>query len=88
MATKVKHRAHTHRHTAGRTTDILDGLNYRCLCEKKVELDRKTLNHKYFEDPCDIALGLSTDGFAPFKRRKHTAWPLVVFITFPLNFVS
>ena len=26
-----------------------------------------------------IALGLSTDGFAPFKRQKHTCWPLILF---------
>lgn len=80
MAAKMTYRAHTHRHIAGRTTDIFDGSNYRSLCGKKVELNGKTLDHKYFEDSRDIALGLSTDGFAPFKRRKHTAWPLVVFL--------
>jgi hypothetical protein len=80
MATKMKYRAHTHKHTVEKTTDIFDGSNYRSLFMKKVELDGKTLGHKYFEDPRDIALGLSTDGFAPFKRRKNTAWPLIVFI--------
>jgi hypothetical protein len=27
----------------------------------------------------DIALGLSNDGFRPFKSRKETCWPLIVF---------
>lgn len=79
MATKMKYRTHMHGHTTGKMTDIFDGLNYRRLCEK-VELDGKTLSHKYFEDSHDITLGLSTDGFAPFKWRKHTVWPLVVFL--------
>ena len=33
----------------------------------------------YFSDPRDIALGLSTDGFAPFRQRKMTAWPIIVY---------
>ena len=37
------------------------------------------MSHEYFSGPRDIALGLSTDGFAPFKRHKSTAWPLVLF---------
>ena len=33
----------------------------------------------FFSDPRDIALGFSTDGFGPFKKRNKTAWPLVMF---------
>ena len=33
----------------------------------------------FFSDECDIALGLSTDGFAPFKRRDTTCWPIILF---------
>ena len=33
----------------------------------------------FFSDPRDIALGLSTDGFGPFKKRTKTAWPLIIF---------
>lgn len=29
-------------------------------------------------DSHDLALGLSTDGFAVFKKRKHSAWPLIL----------
>ncbi|QRV84668.1 Transposase family tnp2 [Ceratobasidium sp. AG-Ba] len=37
------------------------------------------LPHRYFSSPTDIALGLSTDGFGPFKSRKQTCWPLLAF---------
>jgi len=30
-------------------------------------------------DHHDITLGFATDGFAPFKKRKHTAWILLIF---------
>ena len=33
----------------------------------------------FFSDPRDIALGLSKDGFGPFKKRTKTAWPLIIF---------
>jgi hypothetical protein len=33
----------------------------------------------FFSDPRDIALGLSTDGFGPFKHRTKTAWPIILF---------
>ncbi|QRW08839.1 Transposase family tnp2 [Ceratobasidium sp. AG-Ba] len=39
----------------------------------------KPLDHRYFSSPTDIALGLSADGVGPFKTRKRTCWPLVVF---------
>ena len=40
----------------------------------------KTILFFYFSDERDIALGLSTDGFAPFKRRDATCWPIILFI--------
>ena len=33
----------------------------------------------YFADPCDIALGLSTDGYRIFTCGQATAWPLIIF---------
>ena len=33
----------------------------------------------FFLDPQDIALGLSTDGFGPFKHHIKTAWPIILF---------
>ncbi|KAF7349606.1 hypothetical protein MSAN_01686300 [Mycena sanguinolenta] len=78
MAEKHQYRAN-HEHEPGKITDIFDGTHYRSLCTKKVEINGKKYGHKYFEDPRDIALGASWDGFAPFKRRKKTAWPLILF---------
>jgi len=78
MVTKMQYRD-KHKHTPGMTTDIYNSETYHSLCGKKVKLDGRTLQHQYFLGPHDIALGLSTDGFAPFKRHKNTAWPLIIF---------
>jgi Transposase family tnp2. len=79
LAEKMKYRGHEHIHNPGNITDIHDGSVYRELLDKPVVVDGKELRHKYFSDSRDVALGLSTDGFAPFRRRKRTAWPLLLF---------
>jgi hypothetical protein len=79
MAEKMSYHAHVHTRTPGKSTDVFDGSNYCHLCNKPVNLEGKVYKHKYFADGRDIALGLSTDGFAPFKRQKNTAWPLIIF---------
>ena len=58
--------------------DIFNSSNYNTLCNTHVIIGREKQIHKYFEDPQDIVLGLSTDGFAPFKKWKHTYWPLII----------
>ena len=78
-AKEQRYRAFDHSHTPGKITDVFDSHIYHDLLGRKVVVDRKILPHKYFSDPRDIALGLSTDGFGPFKRRKATAWPLILF---------
>lgn len=62
-----------------KVTDVFDGALYRDLCEQEVTVNGKTLPHRYFLDPRDIALGLSLDGFAPFKCRSNSAWPVILF---------
>jgi hypothetical protein len=65
-------------HDPGTYTDIFDGENYRTLRNTQVREDR---DYKFFDDPTDIALGLATDGFTLFKRRRRglsTAWPIVL----------
>lgn len=79
MAEKMKYRGHEHHHIPRETKDVFDGQHYRRLRKQPATLGQETLGHKYFADPRDVALGLSTDGFAPFKRRKNTAWPLILF---------
>jgi hypothetical protein len=59
--------------------DVFDGELYRELLDSTIELFGRSLGRHFFSDGHDIALGLSTDGFAPFKRRKHSAWPLIIF---------
>ncbi|KAJ7100776.1 hypothetical protein B0H15DRAFT_765499, partial [Mycena belliarum] len=54
----------------GKVKDVFDGTHYKDLLRKFVTLHGVTLAHKFFSDIRDIALGVSFDGFAPFKRRK------------------
>jgi hypothetical protein len=60
-------------------TNIFDGLHYCSLLEEHVVVGDQILTHNYFSDSHDIALGFATDGFAPFKKRKHTIWILLIF---------
>src|SRR6266545_4808575 len=62
-------------HEPGITKDIFNGSHYQSL------LDSTIPTHPlfYFSDECDIALGLSTNGFAPFRKRKQTCWPIILF---------
>ncbi|THU75866.1 hypothetical protein K435DRAFT_580313, partial [Dendrothele bispora CBS 962.96] len=53
-------------------TDIFDGNLYSHLCVQNVSIGENDLPHKFFQFPRDIALGLSTDGFAPWRRRTKT----------------
>ena len=62
-----------------KSTDIFDGTHYTSLLEKFVTIGDEQLPMWFFSDPRDIALGLSTDGFGPFKRRNKAAWPLILF---------
>ncbi|CUA76247.1 RNA-directed RNA polymerase L [Rhizoctonia solani] len=59
--------------------DIFDGAHYRRLCRSRVVVGGETLPHDFFSLPTDIALGLSSDGFGPFKSRKQSCWPLLAF---------
>ena len=80
---RMRYRAEGHpqakQESGGRKTDIFDGAHYRGLLKKEVVVDSHRLGHKYFEDPRDIALGFGTDGVGPFRRRKATCWPLLIF---------
>jgi len=76
---EIKYRAHGHQHIPGTTTDVFDGSHYRSLKGQHVKLHGQKLAHKYFDSSHDIALGLSTDGFSPFKKRKYLAWAFILF---------
>jgi Transposase family tnp2. len=66
-------------HEPSKIKDVMDSKNYARLREEYVTVDQKRQPYKFFDDPRDIALGMSTDGFAPFRRRKKTCWPLLLF---------
>jgi hypothetical protein len=53
--------------------------NYKHLKEEFVTVGGVQQEHKYFSSEHDIALGLSLDGFCPFKRQNQTCWPLIIF---------
>jgi hypothetical protein len=63
----------------GSTADIFDSEEYQKLCKELIEVDDVKLTAKYFSDNRDVAMGISSDGFGPFKSRKITCWPLLVF---------
>ena len=77
MAAKMQYRSQ-HQHNPGITKDVFDSTHYRSLLAQKVSINNRFLNHTFFSDFRDIALGLTTDGFAPFRRRKKTAWPMIL----------
>jgi hypothetical protein len=78
-AKEMQYRAFEHEHTPGKISDIFDSYIYRRLLGERVVIKGSNASHIYFSDPRDVALGLSTDGFCPFRRRKVTAWPLILF---------
>ena len=49
-------------------TDIWDGEVYKKLKEQNIKISDKVLNAKYFSDSHDLALGLTTDRFAPWCK--------------------
>ena len=83
MNERMRYRAEGHpqakEESGGRKTDIFDGTHYRGLLKREVTVNGHQLGHKYFEDPRDLALGFGTDGVGPFRRRKATCWPLLVY---------
>lgn len=78
LSLKLGYRAN-YDHIPGQCSDIFDGDHYQGLRKTRVTIDNEPLPHWFFSDSRDIALGLSFDGFGPFKRRKHTCWPIVLF---------
>ncbi|KAG8743239.1 hypothetical protein FRC10_000240 [Ceratobasidium sp. 414] len=78
MARKLRYRSEQPV-TPGLLADIFDGDFYRQLLGRQVTVGAETIRHNFFSKPTDIALGLSTDGFGPFKSRKQSCWPLILF---------
>ena len=79
MAKQMEYRAHIHTTAPGIVKDIFDGTYYRSLKGRHVKLGDQTFPHKYFQDHRDVALGISLDGFSPFKSRKQSVWAFIMF---------
>ena len=77
-ARKMQHRSNR-THDPTKLTDIFDGAHLISLLRKFITIGDEQLPKWFFSDPRDIALGLSTDGFCPFKRRNKATWPLILF---------
>jgi hypothetical protein len=45
----------------------------------------KVINSRFlYVEPRNVVIGLSSDGFVPFKRSKHSIWPItIVFLNLP-----
>ncbi|KAL1739985.1 hypothetical protein HDZ31DRAFT_48407, partial [Schizophyllum fasciatum] len=75
MAKKMRYR-HDSRQDPQRQPDtmydLMDGTHYDRLTRLHVIVNNKEQAHRFFDDHHDVALGLSTDGFAPFRRRSKT----------------
>ena len=65
----------------GSLQDIFDGMYYQALRGASVTIHGESVSPptNYFQDPRDIALGLSTDGYGIFTHSQATAWPLILF---------
>ena len=68
-----------YQHDGTNLQDVMDGANYQRLRGTNVTINGQPRPYKYFEDHRDIALGLSTDGFCPFRKRKKTCWPILIY---------
>jgi len=77
-ARKMQYRAN-HQHNPTKVTDIFNSTHYSLLQESFVTVGGNELPNWFFSDPRDITLGLSTDGFGPFKHCTKTAWLIIIF---------
>jgi len=84
LAEVMQYRAR-YKHEDGVVGDVFDGEGYQRLRDSYITVHGEALKDgngkaqgiKYFEDPRDVALGLSTDGFTV---HRFTFWPLIIFL--------
>lgn len=78
MIHQLLYRAQRHAEP-GIVADIFDGTHYQKLLGKHVSVAGEELGHNFFSNASDLALGLATDGFAPFDSNQESCWPIVLF---------
>jgi hypothetical protein len=68
-----------YQHDGTNLQDVMDSANYQRLHGTNFSINGQLHPYEYFEDHRDIALGLSTDGFCPFRKHKKTCWPILIY---------
>jgi hypothetical protein len=80
MAEKLRYRSKAEQeYDPDVVQDVFDGDHYRSL--RQTQLHPPNGEYRIFDNPEDLALGISTDGFTLFKRRRRglsTAWPVII----------
>ncbi|KAJ7688114.1 hypothetical protein B0H17DRAFT_1135769 [Mycena rosella] len=64
---------HNYKHVPGTVADVFDGIHYQTLRTRKVGVNGEELSHCYFSGKYDIALGVCTDSYLIFERRRKDA---------------
>lgn len=79
MCEKLRYRSQYPFHPDG-VYDVFDSEQYRHLLHTRPVIGDDVLPHTFFSHDNDIAMGISTDGFGPFKKRTQTCWPIIGFL--------
>ncbi|KAF7334036.1 hypothetical protein MVEN_02309100 [Mycena venus] len=77
---------HNYKPIPGTISDVFDGEGYKQLRTRNVMVDGKELSHRYFSGKYDIALGICTDSYLLFDRRRKgpSATPILADVySFP-----
>ena len=83
-ATKMHYQA-KYVHKPSIIKNVFDSSHYQTLLDTPIAIDSSN-PFFFFSDPCDIALGLSTDGFSLFKQHDKTLSSSIIISL--LKFVS
>ena len=78
--TEKMHYWASYKHRPGKNCDVFDKTHYQTLLKTIVPTDNENNPFFYFSHPHDIAIGISTDGFVPFKWHRQTCWPIIAII--------
>jgi len=71
----------TYTHSDDTISDVFDGVHYQELLHEEVKINGVMQGHRFFSEPCDLALGIMTDGFQIFKHVRNgsqTCWPIIM----------
>ena len=70
----------SYKHRPGKIHDVFNRTHYQTLLKTIFPNYNENNLFFYFSNPHDIAIGISTDGFVPFKQHRQTCWPIIAII--------